>query len=217
MKVIIRLKGGKGSGFKGHAGRPGIGVGGSAPANTKSFTIRTLEGYSRMRIGERVPTAKEIDTFKNAVSSLSPEIQALRPYKEDILLSVEDGRAESYGSSIYLDEKYLRGFGEGWGLTAEHEYIHTIINTNNGKISKYLERKYKPPYFYRHTDRYGEDMFSKLGEQLVMNLTAFNHDRNIWRDNLMKVERYAGRIHTSEEAQSQIDAIDSFLKGIGLW
>lgn len=38
MKVVIRVKGGEGSGFYGHSGRPGL-VGGSSPAGSSEFEL----------------------------------------------------------------------------------------------------------------------------------------------------------------------------------
>ena len=221
MKVVIRYKGGKGSGFHGHpGGKGGKGNPGGSQSigSTRSLNIRTLEGYKNLRPTVRVPTTQEINNFKGAINSLAPEIQALRPYKENILLVVEKGRAESYGPSVYLDDVYLRGYGQGYGLVSEHEYLHTIVSANNWYISEGLYKgQYKPPYFYRHTDHYGEDIFSKLSEQLVMTLNAFNSDINIWRNNVANIEYYFGGGHTAEDAQTQIDAAGSFLKGIGLW
>ena len=220
MELVIRLKGGSGSGNFGHAGRPGE-VGGSIPGGGYSFQVDTFSDYytkfpDRQREGHRPPTDQELETFKKGVTNLPSELQVLRPPRERIILDVAEGRAENYGTSIYLDEKYLRGSGQGWGMTLEHEFLHATVNGNK-KIQQGLNRnQYKPPVFYRHTIHYDRDMYAKLSEQLVMNLTVFDSDRNVWRDNISQIENYHHQMSDSE-VQTQMDAVDSFLKEIGLW
>ena len=212
MKLVIS-KGGKGSGHFGHSGRPGE-VGGSSPGGGRLFEIRTLAGYPNLRHGERVPTDEELQIVRTAIQNLPSEIQALRPPRERIMVTVEKDAAEAYGTSIYIDERYLRGSGRDYGSIIEHEYIHTIV-AGNRKIDRTIQRDYQPPYLYAHAEG-GQGTWGQLNEQFTMVMTAFDSDESVWREQVKAIENYH-REQQDWDAQDQIEAVKNYLKGLKLW
>lgn len=202
-------KGGPGSGFHGHAGRIGY-VGGSIGKGNGTFTVETFAGFRNLREGERIPTEAEIQTFTDSVNSMDPEIKRLFAKNQKVTLSIENGRAENYGYTVYLDEKYLNS-----GV-ANHEFLHATMNANK-RISNTIQKKYDPPFFYKHCDHYGADDYAAKCEQLVMTLNVFNADRDTWIGNLQTVEHWEVGNHTWQEAEAQADAARQYLQGIGIW
>lgn len=213
----VELKGGPGSGNFEHAGRPGQ-VGGSSSEYGKKHELKveTFSGRS-FKHGERVPTSDEVNGFIRAVEALPEAIQKLRPLNDKVTLTVQSGVAQCYGPFITLDEKYLKGFGEGWGMVAEHEYLHSLT-ANNKKINQTIQRKYKPPFYYQHAQAHGNDIWGKNGEQFVMVMTAYHPNESEWVSKVKMIESYDDATpHGIEAAQGQVNAVKDYLRGVKLW
>jgi hypothetical protein len=93
--------------------------------------------------------------------------------------------------------------------------LHTVTG-NNELINETLEGKYKPPFYYKHTDIYGNDFWSVQGEQLVMNLSAYNPDKSIWIENVRQIESWKTP-KTELQARMQVEAIITYFRELGLW
>lgn len=208
MALTVVLKGSATSGNYGHAGRPG-----KRGGSTRRHNL-VIATYKDTRPGYRKPTDKEIEVYYNAINNLSEGIQKIRPSNERITLTIKDNAAVAFGPAVELDAKYLIKAGRGWRMTAEHEYIHTLV-ANNKKLNK-IEYEYHPPFLYAHAAHYGDDMWTVLNEQFTMTMTAHDDDPDVWLDRVMHIESYE-RVHTKEEAQSQIDSITDYLKRVKLW
>lgn len=208
-------EGGPGSGNFGHSGRTGQ-RGGSGSRSFGDKLNIVIFDRSVMRSGERSPTGTEVQAFRDAVSDLDPAIQALGQ-PQGLFLSVEPGRAESSGASIYLDEKYLYSTSS----VAQHEYIHTAVNFND-KIDSTIAVEYNPPRIYQHAEKAASYMrdedraYFQHGEQLVMNLTWYHPDRDRWIG-LVKATEQSHYKMSWAEATAQVDAVSNYLTKIGVW
>ena len=161
--------------------------------------------------GERAPTNNELSLIQAKIRSLSPELQRLRPDNDEVWVTIENGKADTRGNRISIDEKWLRPDG----MVMEHEYLHSVIS-NNQLLDETIMDRYSPPWMYRHTNIYGNDYWSANAEQLVMNLTAFDSNREKWIDNVMQIEK-AFVPKSRSMAIEQIEAVEKYLKEIGIW
>jgi hypothetical protein len=165
----------------------------------------------RLYKSERNPTEAEIANFKNIVDDLPPSLQRIRPTNDDIWVTVERGRAEARGNRILIDGKFLTPNSQ----VAKHEYLHTAI-TNNKAIDNTIIDKYEPPRIFKHADVHGLDIQSANGENLVMNLSAFDENRDIWISQVKSIESWV-RVQSTADALMQVEAVEEYLQLIGLW
>jgi len=160
---------------------------------------------------ERNPTPEELEYFRANIRDLPPELQQLRPPNEEVWLTIEKGRAETRGNRILLDSKYLRANSP----ISKHEYIHTLMS-NNILIDESLVGKYAPPRLFRHASFHGCDIWAANSEQLTMILSAYNSDRNVWINQVKQIESWV-RVQAHSEAIAQVEAVERYMRGIGIW
>jgi hypothetical protein len=106
MKIVIRLKGGKGSGFKGHAGRPGIGVGGSGGGGNVSSVLDA-----------------KIPTNRNNLRMWHEDMdwdKPLKTYREIVQLSIKDNDIRFVSKNVAIDP--LRPLGDSKNIY-EIQYV----------------------------------------------------------------------------------------------
>lgn len=197
-------KGGPGSGFHGHRGRPGE-VGGST-SNKYGIRFHEINAATAAIYGCRPSTKEERAQFLKAIDDIPPDVMKLWKGGEFIFAIDAQNKLSGWHQGNWVVAGY-----DAIGGISNHEFIHQIVSRYTDKLGAY-----SPKDIFNHAN-YQKDFYNRMDEDLTCMLDRYDKDPAVWAKNITGMDGINGtsKLITYEQAVDKVKAANDFLDWLG--